>query len=401
MAHVSLEGRGDVDVVVVGAGLAGAAAALGFAQAGFTVASCGAPDRQGAGRTVALFGRSIALLRRFGVWEEVEAAGSPLRTLRLIDATGSLFAPRPVEFRSQELGLEAFGWNVENARLAEILGRRLETLPGLERFESPARAFAFEADSVAVTLADSREIRARLAVGADGKNSQARKAAGLDVSIKPYGQSALTLFLRHTRPHEDVSTEFHTRQGPFTLVPLPPAPGAPFRSSLVWLMSESEAKRRMSLSDAALESEIERQSLGLLGSARIEAGRSAFPMVRQIVARLTGPRLALAGDAAHAFPPIGAQGLNLGLRDVEGLVGACVEARGAHEDIGSRATLGAYERARRADIGLRNLAVNGLNLSLLAPLAPVDALRGFGLATLGAIGPLRRFVMREGLSPSL
>lgn len=401
MADVSLEDRGGVDVVVVGAGLAGAAAAIGFAQAGFAAASCGVPDRQGAGRTVALFGRSIALLRRFGVWDEVEAAGSPLRTLRLVDATGSLFAPRPVEFRCQELGLEAFGWNVENARLADILGRTLEALPGVKRFESPARAFAFGADSAAVTLADGREIRGALVVGADGKNSQARKAAGLDVSIQPYGQSALTLFLRHTRPHEDVSTEFHTRQGPFTLVPLPPAPGAPFRSSLVWLMSESEANRRMSLSDAALESEIERQSLGLLGSARIEAGRSAFPMVRQIVARLTGPRLALAGDAAHAFPPIGAQGLNLGLRDVEGLVGACVEARGARQDIGSRAALGAYERARRADIGLRNLAVNGLNLSLLAPLAPVDAIRGFGLATLGAFGPLRRFVMREGLSPSL
>jgi 2-octaprenyl-6-methoxyphenol hydroxylase len=207
------------------------------------------------------------------------------------------------------------------------------------------------------------------------------------------------MFLAHTRPHDDFSTEFHTRQGPFTLVPLPGSREAPFRSSLVWVMAEAEARRRAALDDEALASEIEARAHGLLGAMRIEDGRGVFPMLRQSVARLTATRLALVGDAAHAFPPIGAQGLNLGLRDVEGLLDSAREARAASADIGGDAALARYAASRRADIALRTMAVDGLNWSLLADFAPVDALRGFGSAALRHIGPLRRLVMRQGLGP--
>ena len=121
---------------------------------------------------------------------------------------------------------------------------------------------------------------------------------------------------------------------------------------------------------------------------RIEGARGVFPMVRQIVTRLVATRLALVGDAAHAFPPIGAQGLNLGLRDVKGLVEAAREAAAAGDDIGGAATLESYSRSRRPDIAMRTSAVDGLNRSLLAHFAPLDAARGLGLAALGAIGPL-------------
>ena len=123
-------------------------------------------------------------------------------------------------------------------------------------------------------------------------------------------------------------------------------------------------------------------------------------MVRHVVPRITARRLALVGDAAHAFPPIGAQGLNLGLRDVEALVAAATRTRDMALDVGGSEVLEAYERARRTDIATRTVAVDGLNRSLLADFAPVRFARGAGLAALGAIGPLRRLVMREGLSQS-
>jgi 2-octaprenyl-6-methoxyphenol hydroxylase len=122
-------------------------------------------------------------------------------------------------------------------------------------------------------------------------------------------------------------------------------------------------------------------------------------MVRQTVARLTATRLALVGDAAHAFPPIGAQGLNLGLRDVEQLLGAAKAARSHGLDIGSEAMLARYAASRRADIALRTMAVDGLNRSLLADFAPIDALRGLGLTALRHFAPLRRMVMRQGVGP--
>ena len=389
------------DVFVVGAGLAGASAAIGFARAGFSVISCGAIDRLARGRTVALLGRSVDFLGELGVWEEVEKSASPLRSLRIIDDTGSFLAARPVEFHAREIKSEAFGWNIANARLADILAKPLAASPNLARVDAKVETFDFSGDYAAIGAADGRRFGARLVVGADGRDSSARKSAGIGSRLHRYGQSALTMFLTHARPHGDFSTEFHTRQGPFALVPLPGAVEAPFRSSLVWVMSEAEARRRAAIDDEALEAEIEDRAHGLLGAIRIEPGRGAFPMIRQSVAGLTATRLALVGDAAHAFPPIGAQGLNLGLRDVMGLLSAAKAARADGADIGGDATLAGYAASRRADIALRTLAVDGLNRSLLADFAPVDALRGLGLTALRHVGPLRRLVMREGVAPSL
>jgi len=401
MADFSPPTAENCDVFVVGAGLAGAAAAIGFARSGFSVISSGAIDRLAQGRTVALLGRSVDFLADLGVWDEVENSASPLRSLRIVDDTGSLFAARPVEFHAREIEREAFGWNIANARLADILARSLGASPNLARVEAKVETFDFSGEYAAIGAADGRRFGARLVVGADGRASSARKAAGIVARSHRYGQSALTMFLAHTRPHDDFSTEFHTRQGPFTLVPLPGSGEAPYRSSLVWVMSEAEARRRAALDDVALASEIAARAHGLLGAIRIEDGRGVFPMVRHSVARLTAARLALVGDAAHAFPPIGAQGLNLGLRDVEGLLEAAREARARSADVGGDAALARYATARRADIALRTMAVDGLNWSLLADFAPVDALRGLGSAALRHIGPLRRLVMRQGLGPVL
>ncbi len=387
------------DVLVAGAGLAGLVAAIAFAKSGFDVVACGADERLAAGRTVAMLDRSIGYLNSVGLWSDIEPKAAPMRGLRMIDDTGGLFPARPVEFASAEIGLETFGWNVENDRMADALAARAAASPGVERIGRPVAAWDFSGERVVARLDDGRTLAAALAIGADGRGSRARRAAGLAVHTHRYPQSALTVFLSHRLPHDDVSTEFHTRQGPFTLVPLPPSAAAPDRSSLVWVMSDEEAHRREALDDERLAREIERQARSLLGAMRIEGRRGVFPMVRQWVPKLTAPRLALIGDAAHAFPPIGAQGLNLGLRDIEAIVAAAVEARADGRDIGGSAALAAYERARRADILTRTGVVDGLNRALLSAFPPLDFARGAGLAALAAVGPLRRLVMREGVAP--
>jgi 2-octaprenyl-6-methoxyphenol hydroxylase len=395
MASSDIDSGETCDVFVVGAGLAGLAAAVGFARAGRRVVCAGATERLGQGRTVALLGPSVDFLDQLGVWPAVVPRAAPMRGLRIVDDTGSLFAPPPIEFRAREIGRDVFGWNVENAALAHALEAPAAAHPNLVRIAANVAAFDFAPERATVTLADGRVFAAALVVGADGRASPSRRAAGIAVRMRRYPQSALTVLIAHARPHDDFSTEFHTRQGPFTLVPLPAAPGAPNRSSLVWAMNEAEAKRRAALGDGALATEIERQARSLLGAMRIEGERGLFPLARQSVSRAVATRLALVGDAAHAFPPIGAQGLNLGLRDVKALIAASL----AIDDVGADEALDRYAAKRAADVAFRTAAVAALNRSLLADCAPVDLARGLGLAALGAIGPLRRLTMREGVAP--
>jgi 2-octaprenyl-6-methoxyphenol hydroxylase len=389
------------DVLVAGSGLAGLAAAIAFARAGFDVVCCGRDERMAQGRTVAMLDRTVAYLESIGLWPAIEAEAAPMRGLRIIDDTGSLFPFRPLEFQCSEIGLAAFGWNIENKRMADALLEQAAQTPGLERIGLPATEYSFWDEGALARLEDGRVVASALVIGADGRSSPARHAAGLRTRTHSYPQNALTVLLAHRLPHHDVSTEFHTRTGPLTLVPLRGTEMAPNRSSLVWVMSDEEARRRQALEDAALAGEIERQARSILGAMRPESGRGIFPMIRQIVPNITAVRLALVGEAAHAFPPIGAQGLNLGLRDVKAIVASCIESRAKGQDIGGADALQRYQRARRADIWVRAGVVDGLNQALLTRFLPVDLARGAGLAALGAIGPLRRFVMREGVAPRL
>jgi len=388
------------DVAVVGAGHAGLGAALALAEAGFSIALIGATERPGQGRTVALLEPSIAILKRLGAWEAIAPSAAALRTLTVVDATGSPWPARPVSFRAKEVGLAAFGYNVEAAPLAEALETTLLARARVARLRALAIDFSFGPDSASLALADGRKIGAKLIVGADGRHSPTRKAAGVDTTLTSYSQSALTVTLAHSRPHGDASTEFHRRGGPFTLVPLPPRNDAPHRSSLVWVMRASEGERWAQATDDALARAIEEGSHNLVGRVAAEGQRGLFPLSMSRARSLTANRMALVGESAHALPPIGAQGLNLSMRDVDALAAALKTAATSGRDIGGNETLAAYERARRTDVAFRAAAIDAVNRSLLVDFAPIDMLRGLGLTAIGAIGPLRRAAMRAGLGPT-
>lgn len=392
-------GRIDTDVIVVGAGAVGLTLGIALARAGVDVAVVGLVATRMPGRTVALLEGSIRFLETLGLWPDLARWSAPLRTMRLVDDTGSLFRIPPVNFRAQEIGKPWFGCNIENWQLLEGLASAARNRLGLTLIEQHLDGFEFSSSGAAARLEDGRHVRAPVLVAADGRRSPARAAAGLPVRTWRYPQAALTAILRHEHGHDDVSTEFHTRQGPFTLVPLPGLPDAPHRSSMVWVMLPGDASRRSALDPPQLARAIERQSRMLLGRVALEGPCGSFPISGMVSDRMAGPRIALAGEAAHAFPPIGAQGLNLGLRDVALLAQLLADAKGRDVDLGSPAILGRYARARRGDVALRTMAVDWLNRALLADFLPVDFVRGAGLLALSSFGPLRRLAMREGLMP--
>ena len=382
------------EIVVVGSGAAGLCAALAFARDGLRTALVGALDARRDGRTVALLDGSVRFLRALEVWPTLQPQAAPLETMRLVDDTGSLFRPPPASFRSTEIGLDAFGWNIENAGLVESLAEKAKTTDGLTLVPEQATGLTVQADGATLELSGAEPLHAALVVAADGRHSRLRESAAIEARTWSYPQSALTTILAHDRDHRETSTEFHTRHGPFTLVPLPGR-----RSSLVWVTQPTKAERLRASDDQALALSIERQAHSILGAMRIDGPRAVVPMSGLSVERYWAPRLALVGEAAHVFPPIGAQGLNLGLRDVASLRDAVVDARESGADVGSAEALTHYQRSRDLDVRLRTAAVDSLNRTLLSAFLPADLLRGAGLLALSAIGPLRRAMMREGVLP--
>ncbi|WP_137044818.1 UbiH/UbiF family hydroxylase [Pseudolabrys sp. FHR47] len=382
------------EAIVVGRGPAALTAAIALAEAGVSTVLAGKRPPRTDNRTTALLASSITALEKLGVWDLCADKAAPLITMRLVDATGRLWRAPEVKFDAYEIDLDAFGYNIENPVLIDALEQRAGSLSNVRLIDDEVIAVEPADDDVIVELKSGERLSAPLVVGADGRNSMSRTAAGIELSNRPYKQVALTVCLTHTRPHHDTSTEFHTASGPFTLVPLPGN-----RSSLVWVLRPADADAIAELSDEELALEIEAMAHSILGKMTVEPGRALFPLSVQTARRFGARRIALVGEAAHVVPPIGAQGLNLGLRDAVTIAELAATAKDDGRDIGGADVLAAYEKARRGDVTSRGMVIDIANRTLLSDFLPLQGLRGLGLFALDKIGPLRRAVMREGIAP--
>ena len=387
------------DFTVIGTGPAGLAAALALAHLGVNGRIAGPrppsdPDKTDK-RTTAIFNGGIVLLQRLGLWGECRAHVAPLEAIRIIDDTGRLFRAPETLFKAKEVGAKVFGYNIPNADLVATLFQTLNASDRIEYIETKAvTAIKPLGDHVLMQLAEDRQIRARLVAGADGRRSLARKAANIAPHRWDYDQAAVVCCFDHSRPHENISTEFHRPGGPLTTVPLPGN-----SSSLVWVERKARAAALADLGDEAFVGELEQRLGGVLGSISALTPRGHFPLSGMSARQFAANRIALIGEAAHIVPPIGAQGLNLGLRDGAALADCVADALADGRDPGGRTVMDAYNKARRGDIFSRTAAIDLLNRTLLSDLLPAQMLRGGGLHALGLIAPLKQFVMREGIQP--
>jgi 2-octaprenyl-6-methoxyphenol hydroxylase len=379
---------------VVGAGPAGLTAAIALAASGVATTLIG--RRPGNDhRTTALLAGSVTALETLGVWARCRTQAAPLRGMRIIDDTSRLIRAPEVTFTASEIGLDAFGYNIENRHLLAALDARAEELPALTRIEDDACAVEIDARGVTIKLNAGGEVTAELAVGADGRHSLCRAAAGIVTDGRSYPQTALTFNLSHARAHHDISTEFHTASGPFTLVPLPGQ-----RSSLVCVLDPVTATQIGELDGEALAEDLERRAHSILGRFELEEGCGVFPLSIATARQFGANRVALLGEAAHLIPPIGAQGLNLGLRDAATIGELVVAAHRDGGDIGGPKLLSRYDMLRRVDITSRAFAIDLLNQTLLSDFLPLQGARGLGLYLIDRIAPFRRALMREGVQPA-
>ena len=281
------------EIAVVGGGLAGTATAIALARSGFDTILF-APPAPTDFRSTALIGASMDFLDRIDLAASIRRKGESLAVMRLVDDTGRLFRAPTIEFRASEIDRPAFGTNILNADLAALLDDAVNETDRLERRAIAATGIETDRDGAVLTLADGSRIAVCLVVAADGRRSAMREAAGIRTRDWRYPQTALVFNIGHDVPHDQISTEFHTKTGPFTQVPLPGR-----RSAIVWVERPDLAELYVDVKTEKLEHVVEEKMHSILGRVTIESEIQAFPLSGASVDRLTGERLALVGRSAR------------------------------------------------------------------------------------------------------
>ncbi len=394
--------RTDTDIFISGGGIAGLTAAAALGQLGFTVvlADPAPPPSEAAEdgsdlRSTAFLQPAKQLLADAELWSALAPHATALETLRVIDCAGDPPEVRTERaFRSSDVGEAAFGWNLPNWLTRKVLAARLADLEGIElRLGTGFRALLTREREAIVTLDDGAQVRARLAIAADGHASPLREAAGIDAETTRYGQKALAFVVTHDLPHDNVSSELYLSGGAFTLVPLPDHDGLP-ASAVVWMNDGAEALRLMALDDAAFSDAATTRACGVLGALRLASPRRLWPVITRRAQRLTAQRVALIAEAAHVLPPIGAQGLNTSLADIATLVEL---ARSDPDALGTQTFLDHFVRARARDIRARTVAIDLYNRVCRSDTPSVQSLRSLGLKLAHDVAPLRHRIMLAGL----
>ena len=395
----------DADVIIAGAGMAGATLALALKQGGLEPILIDPIvfDAQLAptfdGRASAIAFASFRQWRTLGLAADIEPHAQRIEQILVTDGRSpgaSAGAPSPfyLRFDSAEIADrsdgEPLGYLLENRRsraaLAAAVGRAGITVL------APAKVVgvAFDGRAATVTLEDGRVLTAPLVVGAEGRGSVVRKAAGIGSIGWPYAQTGVVATVRLSRPHEGVAHEYFLPGGPFAILPL-----TDDRASLVWTETTAKGAALKSARPEILHAHMQRRFGQFLGKATVEGPVFSYPLSLQLAERMSAPRAALLGDAAHGIHPIAGQGLNLGLKGAAALAEVLVDATRLGEDIGSEAVLDRYSRWRSFD-NVTVAAASDLFVRLFSNDHPLLRLaRGAGMAAVNRIGPARRFFMQE------
>lgn len=376
------------DIAIIGGGLTGVAVARLAAESGFSVVHF-APTIAKDHRTSALMMPTVEFMLKSGLIADQSSFGTPLRKIRIIDATSRILRAPEALFDSAEINLGAFGYNYANFDLLKAFS---DTACEFARKDALVNKIDFTDGRYQICTPDETRLTATMVVGADGKKSQVRDNLGFDSHLTPFKQSALVADLEFDRVEVETSVEFHYENGPFTLVP---AGGN--KVNLVWLDDHEVLQTAAKLPEAEFARRLEEKSHRLFGHVKPLTKAYVFPLSNLAVPNVGKNGAMLIGEAAHAFPPIGAQGLNLGLRDVEDFMGALDGlATGFSAEQATQASR-KYNQSRQGDLMRTGGFVDGLFRSLITEMLPAQGLRLGGVWALKSVGPLRKFAFQFGM----
>ncbi len=399
----------ETEVAILGAGPVGATLAAALSARGVPCAILDAAPLppmalQGFdGRAYAIAAASRQLLDHAGIWERLPTTPCPITGIKVADGRiGEAPSPLDLDFEAAEVSDTPFGWMVEARALRVALNARLPELPHVQVFAPMTAEVARDAEGATLTMRDGRRIRARLVVGAEGRNSPSRTAAGIGTARHDYGQIGLVGAFAHERPHHNRALELFLPAGPLAQLPLSDlkefgVSALPHASAYVLTESRGVGRRLLAMDEAGFARELRRRLGDWLGAIEPIGRRWSYPLSAMHAMRYTAERLALVGDAAHGMHPIAGQGLNIGFRDVAALAELLGEAHAAGQDVGAAALLRRYQAARRPDALLMIGATHALERLFGNDIGPVRLARRLGIAAVDRIPALKRAFARQAM----
>jgi len=386
----------EFDIIIVGAGLVGAAFALAMSGSGLRIALVEKEPPQALpqddswdSRIYAISPGNAAFLMRLGVWGGMDHARiDPIYAMQVRgdDECAQL------EFDAYEAGAETLGYIVESRQMQAALWQALETQPDIEIF-CPAQCKALELTEQVATLrlSGGHVLQAQLMVGADGGNSWVRSQAGIAVDAHEYGQLGVVANFITEQPHRNVARQWFRPDGILAWLPLPGN-----RMSMVWSTFKAHAQELLALDGVALCEHVARAGGYALGALQLETPPVGCPLSAQIVSATVKHRLALIGDAAHLVHPLAGQGVNLGLRDARCLADVLF-GRDKRTDIGDLLLLRRYERARKPDVLAAWVVTDRLQKLFNNDNPWLALLRNQGLGLAGRQNWLKRRLMTQAM----
>jgi 2-octaprenyl-6-methoxyphenol hydroxylase len=395
-------------VAIVGGGLAGMTLAARLGQAGIDTVVIDRADPATLtdpgydARTTAISYGSRRILAESRLWDAVADRAEPILEVRVADGDAPFHLRLDHAEMAGESAGQPFGHIVENRDLRIAQFARIAALPTV-RLVAPVSVadLAVDAGQATLRLSEGRAVRAELVVGADGRMSFVRRAAGIASSGRDYGQTGLVFALTHAELHGGVAVEHFRAAGPFAVLPMRDAADGGHRSAVVWIEKPAAAEALAGLPADRFEALLRPLIGDRLGRFALSGPRHLYPIALVHARRYTAPRTALIADAAHGIHPIAAQGLNLGLRDIAVLAPILIGRARCGLDLGAADPLSDYGYRRRPDNTATILATDALDRLFSNARPPLRLGRGLGLALVGRLPPVRRLIMRQAMGLGL
>lgn len=385
----------EYDVLIIGGGLVGASLAAALRPSGLSVGLVESRpysfDTQGwDSRIYAITPGNASFLTQIGAWPRMDM--SRVQKVEQMHVFGDDLGSE-LDFSAYQIGAPELAFILEGRLLQQALWLGLEQQDNLTLF-CPARcaSLAFQNDAACLMLEDGREIRAKLIVGADGRDSWVRQQAGIIEPPTLYQQHGVVANFMAEKPHRGTAYQWFQPDGILALLPLPGN-----MTSMVWSVSPKKSENLLQIAPEALCAQVAAASHHTLGSLQIVTPPAAFPLRLLHLPHITRPRLALAGDAAHNVHPLAGQGVNLGFRDVRQLAQVLLE-RGPQTDCGEIHLLRRYERTRQEDILSMQFTTDTLKKLFVNDNPLLRSLRNLGLNATNRITPLKKMLARHALN---